>query len=44
MKKLSLYLFLVLMFCNVGVADDKKKLVLLKDYSLDLNDNIVNYG
>ena len=32
------------MFCNVGFADVKKELVLLKYYSLDLNDNIINYG
>jgi len=44
MKKLSLYVFLLLMVCNVGFADVKKELVLLKDYSLDLNDNIINYG
>ena len=44
MKKLSLYIFLVLMFCNVGFADDKKELKAFKDYSYDLNDNIINYG
>ena len=44
MKKLFLYVFLGLLWCNVGFADAKKELVLLKDYSLDLNDNIVNYG
>lgn len=44
MKKLSLYIFLVLMVCNVGFADDKKELKAFKDYSYDLNDNIINYG
>ena len=44
MKKLSLYVFLVLMWCNVGVAGDKKELKILKDYAFDLNDNIINYG
>ena len=44
MKKLSLYIFLVLMFCNVGFAEDKKELKILKDYAFDLNDNIINFG
>ena len=44
MKKLSLYIFLVLMFCNVGFAEDKKELKWSKDYSYGLNDNIINYG
>ena len=48
MKKLSLYIFLVLMVCNVGLADDKKN---LPKYGTDytninkpLNNNIINYG
>ena len=48
MKKLSLYIFLVLMFCNVGVAEEEKKLPkYMKDYTQGykaLNDNIINYG
>ncbi len=32
------------MFCGVVFADDKKELEVLKDYSFDLNDNIINYG
>jgi len=44
MKKLSLYIFLVLMWCNVGFAEDKKKLKWGIDYSSDLNGNIINYG
>ena len=38
MKKLSLYIFLVLMFCNVGFAENK---IILKD--LKINSNITNY-
>ena len=46
MKKLSLYVFLVLMFCNIGFAEEKKKLpVSMTDYhSTSLNENLVNYG
>ena len=48
MKKLSLYVFLVLMFCNVGFAEDKKNLPIWnKDYTTtkeSLNNNIINYG
>ena len=44
MKKLLGILVLGLMFCNVGFADDKKELKVLKDYSFDLNDNIINFG
>ena len=38
MKKLSLYIFLVLMFCNIGSAENK---IILKD--LKINSNITNY-
>ena len=48
MKKLFLYIFLGLIFCNVGFADDKKN---LPKYGTDytninkpLNNNIINYG
>ena len=48
MKKLSLYVFLVLMWCNVGFAEEKKNLPkYMKDYTQGykaLNDNIINYG
>ena len=48
MKKLSLYIFLVLMVCNVGFADDKKNLPKYgTDYTNSnkpLNNNIINYG
>ena len=44
MKKLFLYIFLGLLWCNVGFAEDKKKLKWDTDYSSDLNDNIINYG
>ena len=37
MKKLSLYIFLVLMFCNVGYAEK----IYLKD--IKINSNITNY-
>ena len=39
MKKLSLYIFLVLMVCNVGVADEKPKI----SYN-SVNENIIKYG
>ena len=38
MKKLSLYVFLVLMFCNVGFGEEPKW-----DYT-DLNMNVIEYG
>jgi len=48
MKKLSLYVFLVLMWCNVGFAEEEKNLPkYMKDYTQGykaLNDNIINYG
>ena len=44
MKKLFLYIFLGLLWCNVGFAEDKKELKWSKDYSHKLNDNIINYG
>ena len=45
MKKLSTYLFLILFSFSVpSFADDKKELKVLKDYSFDLNDNIINFG
>ena len=44
MKKLFLYILLGLLWCNVGFAEDKKKLKWNKDYSYNLNDNIINYG
>ena len=44
MKKLFLYIFLGLLWCNIGFAEDKKELKWGKDYSSDLNDNIINYG
>ena len=45
MKKLSTYLFLILFsFSAPSFADDKKELKVFKDYSYDLNDNIINYG
>ena len=44
MKKILGILFLGLLWCNVGFADDKKELKAFKDYSYDLNDNIINYG
>ena len=48
MKKLSLYVFLGLLWCNVGFADDKENLPKHgKDYttiSHELNNNIINYG
>ena len=40
MKKLSLYIFLVLMFCNVGVADDVLKNRIKKIYGLTKPDLI----
>ena len=44
MKKLSLYIFLVLMWCNVGVAETKRP-ELNKDYVRnDLNLNILKYN
>jgi thioredoxin-related protein len=45
MKKLSTYLFLIFFsFSAPSFADDKKELKVFKDYSYDLNDNIINYG
>ena len=44
MKKLLGIVVLGLLWCNVGFADGKKTLVILKDYAHDLNDNIINYG
>ena len=45
MKKLSTYLFLIFFsFSTFSFADDKKELKVFKDYSYDLNDNIINYG
>ena len=44
MKKLFLYIFLGLLWCNVGFAEDKKELKWGTDYSSDLNGNILNYG
>ena len=44
MKKLLGIVVLGLLWCNVGFADDKKELKALKDYSWDLNDNIINFG
>ena len=48
MKKLFLYVFLGLLWCNVGVAEEKKNLPkYMKDYTQGykaLNDNIINYG
>jgi hypothetical protein len=45
MKKLFTYLFLILFSFSVpSFADDKKELKAFKDYSYDLNDNIINYG
>ena len=44
MKKLFLYIFLGLLWCNIGFAEDKKELKWSKDYSYNLNDNIINYG
>ena len=45
MKKLSLYIFLVLMWCNVLFAQEFKTLLKNKDYSTkSYNDNIVNYN
>ena len=38
MKKLSLYVFLVLMFCNVGFGEEPKY------DSSDLNKNVTEYG
>ena len=44
MKKVLGILVLVLMWCNVGFAEDKKELKWGIDYSSDLNGNIINYG
>ena len=48
MKKLSLYIFLGLLWCNAGFTDDKKNLPKYgEDYtniSPELNNNIINYG
>ena len=44
MKKLFLYIFLGLLWCNIGFAEDKKELKWGIDYSSDLNGNIINYG
>ena len=48
MKKLFLYIFLGLLWCNVGLAEEEKNLPkYMKDYTLgykELNDNIINYG
>ncbi len=45
MKKLSTYLFLILFSLSApSFADDKKELIIFKDYSYDLNNNIINYG
>ena len=48
MKKLFLYVFLSLLWCNVGFAEDKKNLPENgKDYTTtkeSLNNNIINYG
>ena len=38
MKKLSLYVFLVLMFCNVGFGEEPKWAFT------DLNKNVIEYG
>ena len=45
MKKISTYLFLIIFsFSAPSFADDQKELKAFKDYSYDLNDNIINYG
>ena len=44
MKKLLAILVLGLLWSNIGLAEDKKELKILKDYAFDLNDNIINYG
>ena len=44
MKRFLMIVVLGLLWCNVGFADDKKELKAFKDYSYDLNDNIINYG
>ncbi len=44
MKKLLAILVLGLLWCNIGLAEDKKELKALKDYAFYLNDNIINYG
>ena len=44
MKRFLMIVVLGLLWCNVGFADDKKELKVLKDYSFDLNDNIINFG
>ena len=45
MKKLSTYFLLIFFSLSApSFADDKKELKVFKDYSYDLNDNIINYG
>ena len=41
MKKLSLYIFLVLMFCNVGFADD---IIKFKIEGMSLGDSLLDYS
>ena len=45
MKKLPLYIFLGLLWCNVGFTEEKKLSKIGKEYSsTSLNDNIINHG
>ena len=45
MKKLPLYIFLGLLWCNIGFTEEKKLPKIGKEYSsTSLNDNIINHG
>ena len=43
MKKLSLYVFLVLMWCNVGFANDMGKIEDIKINGISIGDNLLDH-
>ena len=43
MKKLSLYIFLVLMFCNVGFANDISKIEDIEINGISIGENLLDH-
>ena len=43
MKRLSLYVFLVLMFCNIGFADDISKIEDVEINGISIGDNLLDH-
>ena len=43
MKKLSLYIFLVLMFCNVGFSNESGKIEDIKINGISIGDNLLDH-